>query len=395
MKTRIALNGNCSNWRIGIGETARWEWHVGSDWKAVDDFLNQYPDRTCFITLSYELRHEISAISRDHEDDFPLIRMWVPESVFLSDGKNVTLIEGADNPENRLLAEECLQNQPSPGHWNWKPVQEKSDYLNQVRLLQQHIQRGDIYEVNYCQLFESEGVELPTILPLYTAINEMSRAPYSFLYESSDWMVAGASPERFLAKKGTRLISQPIKGTAPRGKNEAEDEENKAMLTRSHKDKTENVMIVDLVRNDLSRLAVKNSVKVDELFGVYSFPTVHQMISTVSCDVREEVTFSDILRATFPMGSMTGAPKVAAMQLAERTERFTRGIYSGSVGYIAPGGDFDLNVVIRSVVYDVKTKKLSCGVGGAITILSDPEAEYEECRTKVGKLLSTLGSCQW
>ncbi|MBI3238477.1 MAG: anthranilate synthase component I family protein, partial [Flavobacteriia bacterium] len=209
------------------------------------------------------------------------------------------------------------------------------------------------------------------------------------------WMIAGASPERFMARSGTKLISQPIKGTAPRGKTPEEDLLLKEQLANSHKDRTENVMIVDLVRNDLSRIATKNSVQVDELFGVYSFPTVHQLISTVSCELRPEVTFSDILKATFPMGSMTGAPKVAAMELAEITERFTRGIYSGAAGYIAPNGDFDFNVMIRTLVVDRANNSISCGVGGAITIFSDPEEEYEECRAKVGKILDATGSCQW
>lgn len=395
MKTRIVLNGNNNNWRIGIGEAERWECYAGCDWNSLDEFLSKNAQRTCFITLSYELRHEIEGKTNDEPAAFPLIRLWVPESLFVSDGESVKLVEGTEDQNNRFSAEECLKSQPVPVQWNWLPVQDKSDYLQQVRFLQDQIQRGNIYEVNYCQQFCAENIAIQTILPVYAAMNEVSQTPFSFFYEASDWMIAGVSPERFLAKQGKRLISQPIKGTAPRGKNTSEDEQNKSLLSNSHKDKTENVMIVDLVRNDLSRVAKKNTVRVDELCGIYTFPTVHQMISTVSCELREEVRFSEIIRATFPMGSMTGAPKTAAMRLAEQTERFTRGIYSGSVGYIAPGGDFDLNVVIRSVVYDVEKKNLTCGVGGAITILSDAEAEYEECRTKVGKLLSTLGTCQW
>ena len=154
-------------------------------------------------------------------------------------------------------------------------------------------------------------------------------------------------------------------------------------------------MIVDLVRNDLSRIAEKGSVKVDELCGIYSFPTVHQMISTVSCELKKNTSFSDILKATFPMGSMTGAPKKAAVELAEKHEGFSRGFYSGSMGVIYPNSDFDLNVLIRTLVYERKTGKLSCGVGGAITMLSDAEAEYEECRVKVDKILSLFGTCQW
>ncbi|MNU92937.1 Aminodeoxychorismate synthase component 1 [compost metagenome] len=154
-------------------------------------------------------------------------------------------------------------------------------------------------------------------------------------------------------------------------------------------------MIVDLVRNDLSQIATKGSVLVDELCAVYSFPTVHQLISTVSCDLKENTSFSDILKASFPMGSMTGAPKKAAVELAEQYEGFSREFYSGSLGVIYPNGDFDLNVLIRTIVYNSQSKQLSCGVGGAITILSDAEAEYEECKAKVGKILALFGTCQW
>lgn len=265
----------------------------------------------------------------------------------------------------------------------------------QVKKLQQHIQQGDCYEVNYCQEFYANLKNTPDAIALYHQLNKATGAPFSLLLENERWMIASASPERFLKKEGKHLISQPIKGTAPRGKTDQDDAVLKASLAENLKDKTENVMIVDLVRNDLSRVAAKGSVKVDELFGVYTFPTVHQLISTISCELREDLLFSDILKATFPMGSMTGAPKVAAMDLADETERFTRGIYSGAIGYFTPDGDFDLNVMIRSLVLDKERNYLSCGVGGAITALSDAEEEYEECRTKVGRILEIFGTCQW
>ena len=183
---------------------------------------------------------------------------------------------------------------------------------------------------------------------------------------------------------------QPIKGTIKKGKNKEEDLELVKQLKNDPKEIAENVMIVDLVRNDLSRVAAKNSVEVSELCGIYSFKTVHQMISTIQCSLKDETNWSDIIRATFPMGSMTGAPKISAMNLIDTHEDFSRGIYSGSIGYIDPKGDFDMNVVIRSVYYNSKTNYMSCGVGGAITIQSIPEKEYEECFTKVSSILNCL-----
>lgn len=397
MKTRIALNGNDGKWRIGIGETARWTSHERFSWETVEDFIRLHAGRTLFVLLSYELRQQIFPGTTPVREAFPLITLWVPESVYTSEQGVLQFEEGSNDPENRRLAQECLQREPvaEVAPVDWKPRQTKADYLDQIRLLKDQIQLGNLYEVNYCQEFYAENVQWPSVLPVYQALNAVSEAPYSLLYESDEWMIASASPERFIRKQGMQLISQPIKGTARRGATTEEDEQLKAHLAGSIKDRTENVMIVDLVRNDLSRIAAKGSVNVDELFGIYTFPTVHQMISTVSCELKAGTRFSDILEATFPMGSMTGAPKVAAMDLAAQTERFTRGIYSGSAGYIAPNGDFDLNVMIRTLVCDRKNNYASCGVGGAITIFSDPEEEYEECKTKVGRILETVGTCQW
>jgi para-aminobenzoate synthetase component 1 len=200
------------------------------------------------------------------------------------------------------------------------------------------------------------------------------------------------SPERYIRKTVTKLISQPIKGTAPRDADAVKDAALAEWLKNDPKERSENVMIVDLVRNDMSCVAVKGTVRVEELCGIHSFETVHQMISTVSCEVGEDVSFTDILRATFPMGSMTGAPKYRSMQLIEEHESFQRGLFSGSIGYIDPNGDFDLNVVIRTVIHNAKNGYLSCGVGSAITIQSDPEKEYEECLVKVKKIMDGVNA---
>lgn len=396
MKTRIVLNGNDGCRRIGIGEKACWQSYGRFSVNDPEDFLKQHGERTCFVILSYELRKQWYT-NIPFEERFPVVKIWVPESYYIIEKDVLSLKEGIASAENEQLVQECLlksfENQPESVVW--KPRQTKKDYLKQIRFLKEQIQLGNLYEVNYCQEFFAENVQWDSMLPVYHALNEISKAPFSLVYESDSWMVASASPERFLRKTGNKLISQPIKGTARRGEDETADSRLREELANSHKDRTENVMIVDLVRNDLSRVAKKDSVRVEELFGIHTFPTVHQMISTVSCELKENVRFTDILEATFPMGSMTGAPKVAAMELADTTERFNRGLYSGSIGYIEPNGDFDLNVMIRSFVYDRSTEVVSCGVGGAITILSDPEDEYRECRIKVGRILETVGSCRW
>ena len=191
-----------------------------------------------------------------------------------------------------------------------------------------------------------------------------------------------ASPEQYLQKTGNKIISKPIKGTIKRSSEFEEDELLKAKLFNSEKDKSENVMIVDLVRNDFSKCAEKGSVKVDELFGVYSFPQVHQMISTVSARLKAGVSGVSAIKSSFPMGSMTGAPKIKAMELIEKEEVFKRGLYSGSVGYFNPEGDFNFNVVIRSLFYSPELTQLSFAIGGAITDGSNALDEYEESLLK-------------
>jgi para-aminobenzoate synthetase component 1 len=199
-----------------------------------------------------------------------------------------------------------------------------------------------------------------------------------------------ASPERFIKKVGKKIISQPIKGTARRGANEEEDKQIKHHLFNDPKERAENIMIVDLVRNDLSRTADKGSVIVEELCGIYTFPQVHQMISTVVSELREDVHFIEAIRQCFPMGSMTGAPKVRAMKLIEKYESTKRGLFSGAVGYITPEGDFDFNVVIRSILYNARNHYLSFMVGGAITMQAEAEKEYEECMLKAKAIMRVL-----
>ena len=244
-----------------------------------------------------------------------------------------------------------------------------------------HIQRGDIYEVNYCIEFGVKNIEIDPLL-LYQSLNQVTEAPFSVFYRSKGKYLLSGSPERYLKKEGNKLISQPIKGTIKRGVDKKEDETLKKQLLNDPKERAENVMIVDLVRNDLSRVASKGSVKVEELFGVYSFKTVHHLVSTISCSIDESVHPIDAIKATFPMGSMTGAPKISAMELIEKHEDFKRGLYSGAFGCFLPDGDFDFNVIIRSIMYNKKLKTLSFPVGGAITAGANGTQEYSECLLK-------------
>ena len=269
----------------------------------------------------------------------------------------------------------------------------KHEYLNTVKQIQAHIQRGDCYELNFCQEFFAAATIINP-LQLYRQLTSYSPNPFSCFYKLDDKYVLCASPERYLQKKGTRLISQPIKGTFKRNPgNPAADEALKLQLQNSEKDKSENVMVVDLVRNDLSRICREGSVRVEELFGVYSFPQVHQMISTISGEMKQGTGFADIISASFPMGSMTGAPKKRVMELIAQYEKTKRGIYSGAIGYIDPERDFDFNVVIRSILYNATNQYLSYLVGGGITFYSDPEKEYEECLLKAEAMNKVLSGC--
>lgn len=265
----------------------------------------------------------------------------------------------------------------------------KDDYLERVDKLKQHIIEGDIYEINLCMEFFAENVSIDAERT-YQALCRLSPMPFSIYQKIEGNFLIAASPERFLKKSGNKLVSQPIKGTMKRGKNREEDEILKQKLRHDEKELSENLMIVDLVRNDLARSAVPGSVKVEELFGIYTFKQVHQMISTVSANLKPEVHFIQAIKNAFPMGSMTGAPKIKVMELIEKYEVSKRGLYSGAAGYISPQGDFDFNVVIRSILYNSRLKMLSFQVGSAITYDAQPAYEYEECLLKAEALLLAL-----
>ncbi len=265
----------------------------------------------------------------------------------------------------------------------------KKTYISNVKKIKQHIQNGDIYEVNYCINFKTEKAQINS-LKVYEKLRNNTRAPFSAKVHFDNLIVLSASPERFLNKSYNILSSQPIKGTIKRGQTESEDIELKKTLLEDQKEIAENVMIVDLVRNDLSKIALKSTVNLKELCQLYTFKTVHQLISTIQCEIHSQTKTFDILKSLFPMGSMTGAPKISATNVIERFENFKREIYSGAIGYIAPNKSFDFNVVIRSIVHNQSKNTLSISVGSAITAKSAPESEYNECLLKLDAIQSVL-----
>ena len=267
----------------------------------------------------------------------------------------------------------------------------KETYITTVNKLKEHIKKGDIYEINYCITFEATDVEINP-LELFNKLNAISDAPYACLAKFDKQYVISSSPELYISKKGNTLITKPIKGTSKRGKTISEDNELKINLQNSLKEKTENVMIVDVCRNDLSRIAKKGTVTVEKLFDIESYKQVHQMVSTVKCELQENASFTEIIDSTFPMASMTGAPKIKAMQLIDEYELYNRGPYSGCVGYIDKKGDFELSVLIRSIFYDEEKHYLSFSVGSAITAMCNAEDEYEECLLKAKAMIQVLST---
>lgn len=391
----IYLNSNSSNNLLGLGEKARFVVSKNVDLSAVDQFIETHQGSYIFACLSYDLKNTTLGIISDKKDplEFPDALLWVPEVVVsVEENEIVQTLSGdlTDAHEQQIKSFFEAQFRKTDWKMNPKARTSKERYLDTVKQLLHEIQMGSIYEVNYCQEFYDDAFEMDDPEAAYFKLNRITEAPFSAYIALDDFRILSGSPERYLEKKGETLRSQPIKGTSKRGKTASEDTALKNALAVNEKERSENVMIVDLVRNDLSKIAQKSSVNVDELFGIYSFKTVHQMISTVSCKIKPEVKFSEILEATFPMGSMTGAPKLSAVKLIETHEDFKRGLYSGTIGYIAPNGDLDLNVVIRSMIYNQAKKYLSCAVGGAITIQSTPEGEYEECKVKIKTILDQM-----
>lgn len=377
----------CSNVPLSRGSLSSLEYLN----KLTEDQSNS--KKWIFGHINYDFKNHLEKLSSENKDlvKFPETHFFEPEVLLkFRDGK-LEIKQSIEIGTSNIWDQICLEIELDNYNDCIQMEQGMTDayYFESVQNIKKHITDGDIYEMNFCQEFFKESIDL-NVLELFQSLNKQSAAPFSAFYKIESHHVLCFSPERYLCKRQNRIYSQPIKGTISRNDDPEIDIKNKNSLSQSEKDRAENVMIVDLVRNDLSRICKAGSIKVDELFGVYAFNAVYQMISTISGELSSGTSWADVIRNTFPMGSMTGAPKIKAMELIERYESSKRGIYSGTIGYIDPDGDFDFNVVIRSLVYNANNKYLSLQVGGAIVYDSIMEAELAECQLKVEKIQKIL-----
>ena len=360
--------------------------------------LQQYQSQTkdwLFGYLSYDLKNDIEELHSNNFDGltFPDLFFFQPKKLFLIQGNQVEIQylrmcdDEIESDFKEITSITLMTHYPLPITINQRIS--KENYLLKVSKMLEHIQRGDIYEANFCMEFFAHTNQLDPI-EVFQKLAVISEAPFAVYFKNAAHYLLSASPERYLRKKGTRVISQPIKGTSKRSADPIADAQFKVDLAQNEKERSENIMIVDLVRNDLSHTATKGSVAVEELCEIYTFKQVHQMISTVVSEVEVTTPPVEIIRTTFPMGSMTGAPKISAMQIIETLEETKRGLYSGAVGYFTPEGDFDFNVVIRSILYNAKNEYLSFSVGSAITAQAIAAQEYEECLLKAKAMFEVL-----
>ena len=379
------------NTLIAVGARAEVITHAGDAFAQLSAFRDSNPG---FITgfLGYDLKNETEQLRSNNPDhlNFPDLYFFAPETLISIKGNEVE-ITGANEQEIYQTIERIELPKPSKqAGVNLQPRFSRAEYIDTVEKIKNHIVRGDIYVTNFCQEFYAEQAVIEP-LSIFSNLNGLSPTPFSTFFKWQGNYIMCASPERFLAKRGHKLISQPIKGTARRDADEKVDQSLIEELRNHPKELQENVMIVDLVRNDLTHSAKPGTVKTEELYGIQSFKQVHQMVSTVVCELRDDVTAVDAVKNTFPMGSMTGAPKISAMQLMEQYERSKRGVYSGAIGYFSADGDFDFNVVIRTLLYNSSKNYLSFHVGSAITYHANAAQEYEECLLKAKAILEVLG----
>jgi para-aminobenzoate synthetase component I len=357
--------------------------------KTTNDWLFGY--------LTYDLKNNVEPLKSENFDglEFPDLYFFQPKKIFFFKGNEVEMLylnmvdDEFKFDLNEIKSFNLQSNTSKTNSVKIKLRIHKDAYVEKIQTMLDHIHRGDMYEANFCQEFYAEDTQINP-LEIYNNLNAISNAPFATFLKCQDKFLLSASPERYLKKYENQVISQPIKGTAKRSLNKTEDDTLKTELLSNLKERSENIMIVDLVRNDLSKTAIKGSVKVDELCAIYTFDQVHHMISTVSSQVEASVNPVDIIKTTFPMGSMTGAPKISAMKIIEALEKTKRGLYSGAVGYFSPEGNFDFNVVIRSILYNQSKKYVSYSVGSAITAKSDPLKEYEECLVKAKAMRDVL-----
>lgn len=370
-----------------------------TDFHNAFDDLKQYQSNTkdwLFGYLAYDLKNNVENLKSANFDglNFPDLFFFQPKKIFLLKGNQLEiqyLFVCDDEVEDDF--EEIIKSQSDAFETlNKILIQQrisKESYIAKVTKMLDHIYVGDMYEANFCMEFFAEDAIINP-LEKFQKLNTISQAPFSVFFKNNKQFLLSASPERYLKKSGETLISQPIKGTSKRFSDPEEDQKSKHNLENDAKERAENIMITDLVRNDLSHTAQKGSVEVKELCKIYSFLQVHQMISTVTSKIDPQYAPVDVLKTTFPMGSMTGAPKISVMKIIENLEETKRGLYSGAVGYFTPEGDFDFNVVIRSILYNQENQYVSFSVGSAITAQSVPEKEYEECLLKAKAMHEVL-----
>ena len=372
---------------------------IKTDYENAFQDLYQYQSQTkdwLFGYLSYDVKNDTEELQSNNFDGlaFPDVFFFQPKKLFLIKGNQIEMqyLRMCDDEMEADFSDIILSKIFDSATLREITINQrisKENYLLKVSKMLEHIQRGDIYEANFCMEFYAENAKIDP-LEIYHKLNTISEPPFAVYFKNQEHYLLSASPERYLRKEGTKVISQPIKGTSKRNENPILDEQLKYDLAQNEKERSENIMIVDLVRNDLSHTATKGSVQVEELCEVYTFKQVHQMISTIVSEVENTTSPVEIIRTTFPMGSMTGAPKISAMQIIETLEETKRGLYSGAVGYFTPNGDFDFNVVIRSILYNAKNEYVSFSVGSAVTSKAIPENEYEECLLKAKAMFEVL-----
>lgn len=325
-----------------------------------------------------------------YESGFPLLKLQTTKP-FHQEPPSILAVVPETMEE--IWEEEVLQFNNSSFPISFQPNLSQVDYINGVQSVQDHLRMGDFYEANFCTRW-SAVASIPQPYETWKKVFTRNPAPFAAYLHFKNWHLLSLSPERFMCKEGTKLFSQPIKGTIKRGLSHSHDEELKRQLLNSKKDQSENVMIVDLVRNDLSKIAEKASVHVDELCGLYSFKHLHHLISTISCRIHQNLSAVDAYKALFPMGSMTGAPKRKCVETMHELEMDPRGWYSGSLAVIEPNGDWDANVIIRSILYNQEKHTCHMGIGSAITLQSNPEEEWNECNLKAQSFLAYLNSSE-
>ena len=363
--------------------------HIFTAW---EEIRSRYSKDWLFVFVSYEGKNSVEELSSQKKQaiHFNTATFNIPQHVWEIGSNEIRILKGAGNSIIADILSDSIEEQTQQTAIKIHHLVSRADYIEQVTTTQTYIREGNAYEINYCIPFVGKG-KLNAV-DAYLKLNALAPMPFSSFYKFNTEYILSASPERFIKKEQATIISQPIKGTSKRGSSIEEDEKLKNILRHSEKEQSENTMIVDLVRNDLSRTAVAGSVHVPELSGMYTFPNVHQLISTVASTIDPSYSSIEVIKKCFPMGSMTGAPKVSAMQFIDAIEAVARGPFSGTVGYMDPEDNFDFNVLIRSIFYNSSAEEIFMGAGSAITSYADAATEYDECILKITPMITILSN---